>query len=63
MTKEKRQIRQCVLLNCDPHTTAHFWAVASEMFRGTFIECEEYERKTGHSGFIWNAEYWDKGQD
>lgn len=58
----KRQPKQRVLLNCDPHTTAHFWDVASEMFRGTYVECENYERETGKTGFIWDAEYWDEGK-
>lgn len=59
----KRQPVMKVLLTADPHKTAHFWSVASELFRGTFVECENYERETGHTGFIWNADLWDKGQE
>lgn len=59
----KRQPQQCVLLNCDPQRTAHFWDVASVLFRGTFVECEEYETKHGIHGYIWKAEFWDKGCD
>jgi hypothetical protein len=64
-TKETAMTRkpiQCVLLNANPHKTAHFWDVASERFRGTFCECETYERRSGYDGYIWRADLWDAGK-
>jgi hypothetical protein len=46
-----------VVLTHDPHTTAHFNAVASEMFRGSYVECEQY--LNDHHGYIWRASFWD----
>jgi prephenate dehydrogenase len=51
--------KQFVVLTHDPHRSAHFWKVASEMFRGTYAECEQYLDE--HHGYIWAAEHWDKG--
>jgi hypothetical protein len=58
----KRKPAQFVLLNADPHKTAHFWEVTSERFRGTFCECETFERKSGYDGYIWRADLWDAGK-
>ena len=53
--------REFVVLTHDPHTTAHFWAVTSEQFRGTYIECEAYLLDA--FGYIWRADLWDQGKD
>ena len=53
------QPKQMVLLTDNPHTTAHGRDVISEVHRGTFVECEQYEQETGTTGFIWEADLWD----
>lgn len=50
--------RQFVVLSACPHTSAHFHDVVSEMFRGTFVECEKYESE--HWGYIWDADLFDR---
>jgi hypothetical protein len=46
-----------VVITHDPQRTAHFLSVASELFRGTYLECEAYEAE--HLGYIWQASLWD----
>lgn len=51
-----------VLITHDPHTTAHFWEVTSEVFRGTCVECDNYLIERGQTGHLWLAKYWDAGK-
>lgn len=52
-------VKQMVLLTSNPNKTAHAQNVVSELFRGTFVECEAHEIETNQTGFIWLASNWD----
>lgn len=52
-----RTLHQFVVITACPRTSAHFWKVASEVFRGTYAECES---KLRPGEYIWRASFWDK---
>lgn len=50
-------LREFVVLTHCPHNTAQFSKVASVLFRGSYVECEQY--LDAHVGYIWAAHLWD----